>query len=104
MPPFQDPACVIEGVFRPEPTLSDSSDTSKGFRRAHLEPWSILLTSLSDTPSDLLTSSPDQAGFRVVEAECFSASVTGWGGGTYTEDEKKREVVIYFMVIWHIWE
>ena len=96
MPFLQDPVCVIEGVFLCEATLSDSSDKSEGFRRVHLEPWSILLTPLSDNPSNLLTSSPDQAGLGLVEAECFSASVTGWG---HTEDE--RRVTIYFMVRWH---
>lgn len=77
MPLLQEPVCDTEGVFLPEPPLSDSSEMSEGFRRLHLEPGSIL-TPLSDPPSGLFTSSPDQAWCNAVEAECFSASVTGW--------------------------
>lgn len=76
MPLLQEPVLVTEGVFLPEPPLSDSSEMSEGFRRLHLEPGSIL-TPLSDPQSGLFTSSPDQAWFSTVEAECFSASVTG---------------------------
>lgn len=77
MPLLQEPVWDTEGVFLPEPPLSDSSEMSEGFRRLHLEPVSIL-TPLSERPSDLLTSSPDQVWCAGVEAECFSASVTGW--------------------------
>lgn len=77
MPLLQEPVWDMEGVFLPEPPLSDSSEMSEGFRRLHLEPASIL-TPLSERPSDLLTSSPDQVWCAGVEAECFSASVTGW--------------------------
>lgn len=77
MPLLQEPVWDTEGVFLPEPPLSDSSDMSEGFRRLHLDPGSIL-TPLSDPPSGLFTSSPDQAWCTAVEAECFSASVTGW--------------------------
>lgn len=77
MPLLQEPVWDTEGVFLPEPPLSDSSEMSEGFRRLHLEPASIL-TPLSERPSDLLTSSPDQVWCAGVEAECFSASVTGW--------------------------
>lgn len=77
MPLLQEPVCDTEGVFLPEPPLSDSSDTSEGFRRLHLEAGSIL-TPLSDPPSNLFTSSPGQVWCIAVEAECFSASVTGW--------------------------
>lgn len=76
MPLLQEPVWDTEGVFLPEPPLSDSSEMSEGFRRLHLDPGSIL-TPLSDPPSGLFTSSPDQDWCTAVEAECFSASVTG---------------------------
>lgn len=75
-PLLQDPVWDTEAVFLPDPPLSDSSDMSEGFRRLHLEPVSIL-TLLSDPPSGLFTSSPDQAWCTAVDTDCFSASVTG---------------------------
>lgn len=76
MPRLQEPVCDTVVIFLPELPLSDSSDTSEGFLRVQLEADSIL-TPLSDPQSALLTSSPDQAWCPAVEAECFSASVTG---------------------------
>lgn len=77
MPRLQEPVCDTAGIFLPELLLSDSSDRSEGFRRLQLEADSIL-TPVSDPLSNLLTSSPDQAWCPAEEAECFSASVTGW--------------------------
>jgi hypothetical protein len=73
IPRLQEPVWATEGVLRPEELLSDSSDMSEGWRQ-YLEPDSIL-TPLSETPSDLLTSSlPDHTEFCSM-ARCFSASV-----------------------------
>lgn len=78
MPLRQEPVCEMAGILRPEPPLSDSSETSEGFRR-HLEPASIF-TPLSEPPSERRTSSLERAEEECVwrsTAECFSASV--WG-------------------------
>lgn len=72
MPRLQEPVCEITVFFLPEVLLSDSSDTSEGFR-LHLDPGSIFMP-LSDPPSDFLTSSLDHKEFRSTW-ECFSASV-----------------------------
>lgn len=72
MPRRQEPVWEITVFFLPEVLLSDSSDTSEGFR-LHLDPGSIFMP-LSDPPSDFLTSSPDHKEFRSTW-ECFSASV-----------------------------
>lgn len=72
MPRRQEPVCEITVFFLPEVLLSDSSDTSEGFR-LHLDPGSIFMP-LSDPPSDFLTSSLDHKEFRSTW-ECFSASV-----------------------------
>lgn len=77
MPRLQEPVCDAAGIFLPEPPLSDSSDRSEGFRRLQLEADSIR-SPASGPPSALFTSSPDQAWGPAVEAERFSASVTGW--------------------------
>lgn len=77
MPRLQEPVWDAEGVFLPEPPLSDSSEMSEGFRRLYLEPDSILALP-SEPPLGLFTSSPDQAWCTAAEAERFSASVTGW--------------------------
>lgn len=58
MPRLQEEEEEEEGVFLPETPLSDSSETSEGFRRLHFDPASIL-TPPSEPRSDLLTSSPD---------------------------------------------
>lgn len=65
MPRLQEPVWETAAVLRPELLLSDSSEMSEGLRR-HLEPGS-LRTPLSEPPSDRSA------------AECFSASVWGWG-------------------------
>lgn len=81
MPRLHEEEDEEEGVFLPETPLSDSSETSEGFRRLHFDPTSVL-TPPSDPRSDFLTSSPDHVvGWcnAVVEAERFSASVTGCG-------------------------
>lgn len=72
MPLLQEPVWDTAGVFLPELLLSDSSETSQVLR-LHLEPASVLTP-----PSDPFTSSPVHAWWTAVEAERFSASVTGW--------------------------
>ena len=74
MPRRQEPVWEMTGFFLPDVLLSDSSDTSEGFR-LHLEPGSIFMP-LSDPPSDFLTSSLDQREL-LSTCECFSASVCG---------------------------
>lgn len=72
MPRRHEPVWEMTGFLLPDVLLSDSSDTSEGFR-LHLEPGSIFMP-LSDPPSDFLTSSPDHREF-LSTCECFSASV-----------------------------
>ncbi|KAL0629196.1 hypothetical protein AAY473_002520 [Plecturocebus cupreus] len=59
----------MTGFFLPDVLLSDSSDTSEGFR-LHLEPGSIFMP-LSEPPSDFLTSSPDHREFLSTSQQYF---------------------------------
>lgn len=74
MPRRHEPVWEMTGFFLPDVLLSDSSDTSEGFR-LHLDPGSIFMP-LSEPPSDFLTSSPDHRE-PLSTCECFSASVCG---------------------------
>ena len=72
MPRRHEPVCEMTGFFLPDVLLSDSSDTSDGFR-LHFDPGSIFMP-LSEPPSDFLTSSLDHREL-LSTCECFSASV-----------------------------
>lgn len=88
MPRRHEPVWEMTGFFLPDVLLSDSSDTSEGFR-LHFEPGSIFMP-LSDPPSDFLTSSPDQREF-LSTCECFSASVCGRDSGLVPPKPQVRE-------------